>query len=456
MPVVVAGAGVSGTAVVRALLDGGAVVTVLDPGRALPADLTARVATRVVTLTRPPPGTRLVVASPGLRPAEPLLRAAARAGIDVISEVEFAWRIAPAPRRAAWLAVTGTNGKTTTVGMLAAILAASGHRSTAAGNIGPPLTEAVRAEPPYDVLAVELSSQQLHYSPSIAPAASAVLNIAPDHLDWHGSFEGYVADKRRIFHRDATNVFNADDPAVRVLADGLPDTVGFTLGEPAPGALGVVGDRLVDRAFGVRVGDTAHPCGGAELRVVGELTFPGRHNVANALAAAALARAYGLPARAVGVGLRGYQSAPHRNVVVGRVRGVSYVDDSKATNPHAAAASLAAYRRVVWVAGGLLKGVDVDPLVASVTDRLAGVVLLGADRELIAHAIARHAPGLPVVKVHLGDDRAMVTAVRAAARLARPGDTVLLAPAAASFDMFTGFAARGDAFAAAVRALAQE
>ena len=180
----------------------------------------------------------------------------------------------------------------------------------------------------------------------------------------------------------------------------------------------------------------------------------GPHNVANALAAAALARAYGVPADAVRAGLRGFVPDRHRNERVAEVAGVRYVDDSKATNPHAAAASLAAYPRVVWVAGGLLKGAPVDELVASVAGRLAGAVLLGADRTALRAAIARHAPDLPVVEVDRTDDGAMSEVVRAAAALARPGDTVLLAPAAASMDMFRDYGARGDAFAAAVRALA--
>jgi UDP-N-acetylmuramoylalanine--D-glutamate ligase len=219
-----------------------------------------------------------------------------------------------------------------------------------------------------------------------------------------------------------------------------------TLGPPPPGGFGVVDGVLVEAAGG----------GPVELGPADAVRPPGAHNVANALHAAALARAYGVPAAAVAAGLAGYVPEPHRNAYVTTVDGVAYVDDSKATNPHAARASLTAYPRVVWVAGGQLKGVDVDDLVASVAGRLAGAVLLGVDRAEIAAALARHAPGLPVIDVDSTHDGAMGEVVRHAARLARPGDTVLLAPAAASLDMFASYARRGEAFAAAVRALAEE
>jgi len=177
--------------------------------------------------------------------------------------------------------------------------------------------------------------------------------------------------------------------------------------------------------------------------------------VANALAAAALARAYGAPAAAISKGLRAFRPDPHRLSLVARVAGVDYVDDSKATNPHAAAAALAAYDTVVWVAGGQLKGAasDLDDVVLATAGRLRGVVLFGADRDEIAAALLRHAPEVPVVEVAGTDTGAMDIVVKAAAELARPGDTVLLAPAAQSFDMFRDYPARGEAFAAAVRRL---
>jgi UDP-N-acetylmuramoylalanine--D-glutamate ligase len=450
--VCVAGLGISGVAAAETLLRLGAGVWVVDARdgaeqRTTAAALTvlgAEVALGVDPAAGPPAGTELVVTSPGWRPQAPLLRAAAAAGIPVWGEVELAWRLRP-PRAAPWLALTGTNGKTTTVRMLTAILQAAGHRAVAAGNVGTPLLAAVLADPAYDVVAVELSSFQLHWSTSVRPAAAAVLNLADDHLDWHGSFTAYAAAKTRIWAgADTVAIGNADDPPTAAALAAAPGRrVSCTLGPPGPGQLGVVGDRLIDRAF------AADPAG-AELAMVAEVRPAGPHNVANALAAAALARAYGVPAPAVAAGLRAFVPDAHRNSVVDVVGGVSYVDDSKATNPHAAAASLAAYPTVVWIAGGLGKGLSFDALVAGAASRLRGAVLLGACRSEIAEALARHAPTIPVVEVARTDTGAMPAAVTAAARLARPGDTVLLAPAAASMDMFRDYRARGAAFAAAV------
>jgi UDP-N-acetylmuramoylalanine--D-glutamate ligase len=450
--VLVGGAGVSGEAVAEALLGLGAAVTVVD--RVDSARLAALAARGARTLVAPPAlpdGVDQVVVSPGWRPDHPLLVQAAAAGVEVFSEPELAWRLrTPRDGRPAapWLAVTGTNGKTTTVTMLASILRAAGLRSVAAGNIGHPLLAAVLEPDRYDVLAVELSSFQLHWSARLAPAGGALLNLADDHLDWHGGFRAYAAAKALLWRGVGTvAIGNADDPRVAALLARTPGRrVSFTLNPPRAGQLGVVHGTLVDRAF-------ADPTDGAELGT-GDLVHPaGPHNVANALAAAALARAHGVPPEAVAEGLRRYVPEPHRNAAVATVRGVRWVDDSKATNPHAALASLRAYPRIVWVAGGQLKGVDVDELVAAVAGRLAGAVLLGVDRAQLAAALARHAPGIPVTEVATTDDGAMSEVVAAAARLAEPGDTVLLAPAAASLDMYTSYAARGDAFAAAVAAL---
>jgi UDP-N-acetylmuramoylalanine--D-glutamate ligase len=241
----------------------------------------------------------------------------------------------------------------------------------------------------------------------------------------------------------AVAIGNVDDPRVAALLP--PAAVGFTLTAPAAGQLGVVGGQLVSRAFGDD---------GRVLLDVTDVRPVGQHNVANALAAAALARAYGVPHDAIAAGMRAFIPDPHRNQLVHTANGVNWVDDSKATNPHAARASLTAYPRVVWIAGGQLKGVDVTDLVAEVSGRLAGAVLLGQDRAELAAALARHAPDVPMIVVDSTDDGAMTEVVRAAAGFARPGDTVLLAPAAASYDMFSDYAARGDAFAAAVQELA--
>ncbi len=441
----VVGLGLAGRTAARALLDRGYEVTLTaaTPGPDLDA-LVAGGARWLGPLTTVPVGTGLVVASPGVPPHDPLLADAARRGVPVWGEVELAWRLR-GPGAAPWLALTGTNGKTTTVRMLEAILRADGRRARAVGNVGVPLLDAVAGPEAreLDVLAVELSSQQLHFAPSIRPAAGALLNLAPDHLSWHGSLEAYEQAKTVVWAGVETGgvaVANADDPRVAALAPA--GAVGFTLGEPAAGQVGVCEGTLVSRAFGDD---------GVPLAPAAEVRPAGRHNVGNALAAAALARTHGVAPGAVATGLRRFEPDPHRNAEVLTAGGVRWVDDSKATNPHAADASMAAYERVVWIAGGQLKGVSVDDLVAAHAPRLAGAVLLGQDRALVATSLARHAPQIPVITVDTDDDGAMLHVVRAAARLARPGDTVLLAPAAASYDMFSGFGARGEAFAAAVR-----
>jgi UDP-N-acetylmuramoylalanine--D-glutamate ligase len=445
MTVLVCGAGLAGRAAAHALLARGERVLLAD--RTQSPAVTDLMAAGVDYLGSPetvPDGVELVVTSPGWRPDHPLLRDALDRGLDVLGEVEFAWRLRGAGG-APWLAVTGTNGKTTTVRMLEAILQAAGARTLAVGNVGVSIIDAVAGDQPYDVLAVELSSFQLHWSSTVAPAAAAMLNLAPDHLDWHGSMAAYAATKAMIW-RGAVAIGNADDAAVSELLAGAasPTRVTFTLRTPVPGQLGVRDGWLVDDAFG------DGPIG---LISADEIRPSGDHNVANALAAAALARAHGVSAEHVATGLRTFVPDPHRNELVVIRDGVRWVDDSKATNPHAVRASLTGYPSVVWIAGGQLKDAPVAELVAEVAPRLRGVVLLGVDRAKIAAELRRHAPDVPVIDVSSTDHGAMTEVVRAAAGLACPDDVVLLAPAAASYDMFTGYAARGDAFQTAVRAL---
>ncbi|WP_329623997.1 UDP-N-acetylmuramoyl-L-alanine--D-glutamate ligase [Streptomyces sp. NBC_01255] len=458
--VTVAGLGVSGIPAARVLHGLGAVVTVVNDGddersRAQAADLEAEdITVRLGDGATLPSGTELIVTTPGWRPDKPLFAAAAEAGVEVWGDVELAWRLR-GPGAAPWLAVTGTNGKTTTVRMLASILEAAGLRTAAVGNIGVSLLDAVLGEEPYDVLAVELSSYQLHWAPSVRVHSGAVLNLAPDHLDWHGSMEAYAADKGRIYEgNQVACVYNVADKATEDLVveadveEGCR-AIGFTLGAPGPSELGVVEGILVDRAFVENRQKNAQ-----ELAEVDDVQPPAPHNIANALAAAALARAFGVDAKAVRDGLKAFRPDPHRIELVEEIEGVTYVDDSKATNTHAAEASLAAYDPIVWIAGGLAKGATFDELVQKSAKRLRGAVLIGADRALIREALARHAPEVPVVDLDRTDTGAMSEAVREAARLARPGDTVLLAPACASMDMFTNYNKRGEAFADAVRALA--
>ncbi|MFE0950875.1 UDP-N-acetylmuramoyl-L-alanine--D-glutamate ligase [Streptomyces mutabilis] len=457
--VTVAGLGVSGVPAAKALHGLGARVTVVNDGaderaRAQAAELEALgITVRLGDGDTLPDGTELIVTAPGWKPTKPLFTAAGQAGVPVWGDVELAWRLRR-PDSAPWLAVTGTNGKTTTVQMLASILKAAGLRTAAVGNIGVSLLDAVTGGEEYDVLAVELSSYQLHWAPSLRAHSAAVLNLAPDHLDWHGSMEAYAADKGRIYEGNRVAcVYNVADKATEDLVreadveEGCR-AIGFTLGSPAPSQLGVVDGILVDRAFVENRHKNAQ-----ELAEVSDVNPPAPHNIANALAAAALARAFGVPAAAVRDGLRAFTPDAHRIAHVADVDGVAYVDDSKATNTHATEASLAAYESIVWIAGGLAKGATFDELVAGAAKRLRGAVLIGADRALIREALARHAPEVPVVDLERTDTGAMLQAVQEARRLARPGDTVLLAPACASMDMFTNYNQRGDAFAQAVREL---
>ncbi|MFD6289096.1 UDP-N-acetylmuramoyl-L-alanine--D-glutamate ligase [Streptomyces sp. NPDC060205] len=466
MNITVAGLGVSGISAARALAGLGASVTVVDGGdspahreRAVPLEQQG-IAVRLADADTLPEGTGLVVTSPGWKPGSPLFLAAAEAGVDVVGDVEIAWRLRGHDGRKAapWLAVTGTNGKTTTTRMLASILAAAGLRTAAVGNIGTPIVDVVLGtDEQYadlDVLAVELSSYQLHWAPSLRAHSAAVLNLAPDHLDWHGSMEAYAADKGRVYEgNQVACVYNVADRATEDLVRAADveegcRAVGFTLGTPGPSQLGVVDGILVDRAF---VEDRHKQA--QELAEVADVDPPAPHNIANALAAAALARAFGVPPKAVRDGLRAFRPDAHRIEHVADVDGVAYVDDSKATNTHAAQASLAAYESIVWIAGGLAKGATFDELVVRSAKRLRGVVLFGADRALIREALARHAPEVPVVDLDRTDTGAMPAAVQEAARLARAGDTVLLAPACASMDMFANYNQRGDMFAEAVREL---
>ena len=463
---VVAGFGVSGFAAADNLLFLGADVTALDETSSeekaekaqLLESLGAEIRLETGAAETLPDDVDVVVTSPGWKPSAPLLRQAAARGIPVWGEVELAWRLRDPEHAAPWLAITGTNGKTTTVQMLDSILQAAGLRSAAVGNVGRPIVEAVMDPAPYDVLAVELSSFQLHYTQSMSAEAAVVLNVAEDHLDWYDApspterLADYAADKGRIYQRvQQSCVYNVADPQTQRLVEDADvvegaRAIGFTLGMPSVGMVGIVEDILADRAFIEERSDSA-----AELCTLADLASPAPHFVANALAAAALARSHGVSQEAVRAGLRSFRPDGHRIAQVAEADAVTWIDDSKATNPHAAMSSLQAFESVVWVAGGLAKGARFDSLVQSVRGRLRGVVLLGRDRHVIAEALSRHAPDVPVIDI--GDSEtgsAMERVVDAAGRLAQPGDTVLLAPGCASMDMFADYGARGDQFAAAV------
>ncbi|QIX26363.1 UDP-N-acetylmuramoyl-L-alanine--D-glutamate ligase [Nocardioides sp. JQ2195] len=462
---VVAGFGVSGFAAADNLLFLGASVIALDEtsdGKEEKAELLRSLGGDIrlgpgSTATLPG-GTDVLITSPGWRPDAPLLAQARERGVPIWGEVELAWRLRDPEKAAPWLAVTGTNGKTTTVQMLDSILRAAGLRSVAVGNVGLPIVEAVMDPEPYDVFAVELSSFQLHYTSTMSAESAVVLNLAEDHLDWYSgetAMADYAADKGRIYENvQRACVYNAADPATEELVreaevEEGARAIGFTLGMPSVGMVGVVEDMLVDRAFIEQRESSA-----AELCTIADLASPAPHFVANALAAAALARAHGVSQAAVRDGLRAFRPDGHRIAEVAVHEGVTWIDDSKATNPHAATSSLRAFDPVVWIAGGLAKGARFDELVQLVTGRLRGVVLIGADRHVIADALSRHAPDVPLIDIGAGETGAQASpmdeVVAAASRLARPGDTVLLAPGCASMDMFANYGERGDRFAEAV------
>ena len=476
--ILVTGFGVSGYAIADQTMQRGARVLVVDgadtPALRERAEILEVLGVEVrlgAEHTRALPADReidLVVTSPGWRPDQPLLAAAAARGIPVWSEIELARRMQAADGPA-WLGITGTNGKTTTVTMLESILRAAGLRAVACGNVGLPVIEAALDPEGFDVLALELSSFQLHWTEHLDCEAAVVLNVSADHLDWHGGAEEYARAKGRIFEgvRTACVYNTADETTLHLVeeADVVEGAraVGISLGAPGLSELGIIDGILVDRAF--------HPerrSSAAELATLADLAHlgpqgAGPHVLLDALAAAALARAHGVPAHAVRDGLRAYRMGAHRAQHLATVDGIGFVDDTKATNPAAAAASLQAAERVVWIAGGDVKCADLGPLVAAAADRLVGVVLLGLDPAPFTEALTRHAPEVPVRRIDPGetDDvaartRLMEDAVQAARSLAAAGDVVLLAPAAASIDQFRDYAERGDLFAAAVTRLPGE
>jgi UDP-N-acetylmuramoylalanine--D-glutamate ligase len=401
----------------------------------------------------------LVIVSPGFAPHHPAVRWAHRGGRTVWGDVELAWRLRDKTGTPAeWITVTGTNGKTTTVQLTASMLVAAGLRAAPCGNVGVPVLDAIRDPGGFDVLVVELSSFQLHYLGEISPWASACLNLADDHLDWHGSAEAYRAAKGKVYaNTRIACVFNQDDLATRELVEEAEvvegcRAIGFGLGIPGPSDFGIVDGIACDRAFLDDRRNTA-----LELATTEELAsagLGGPHMVANALAASALARSFGAPVDAVRSALLAFRPDHHRTEVIATRDGVAWVDDSKATNAHAASASLGAFGSVVWIVGGLFKGASPDELIAAVAPRLRGAVVIGADRGEVLASFARHAPRLPVLEVDtLDTGEVMPTAVRLAAELAADGDVVLLAPAAASMDQFRDYADRGARFASAVHEL---
>lgn len=395
------------------------------------------------------------VISPGWRQDHPLVVKILNSSLELFNEIDLAWnlRTVRAPGQK-WLAVTGTNGKTTTVEMTAAILKAAGIKATACGNVGDTVIDAVDSDDPYEVLVLELSSFQLHWARQAQFQAAAILNIADDHLDWHGSFDAYADAKFSILDRATVAILNADDGAVVTRANKFKDRkVFFSLNTPAPGEIGVVEELLVDRAF---VNDPQQASMICELVDIVP-TVP--HNVSNALAAAGLARAIDVPHDVIQKALQAFRPGRHRIETIHAADGITWVDDSKATNPHATAASLMSHLSVVWIAGGLAKGADMDSMIQRCAPRIKAAILIGQDRGLIEAALIKHAPTVPRILIDSpadytrgGDSNSLMESiVTEASKHAVSGDAVLLAPACASMDQFISYADRGDRFAAAVR-----
>ena len=439
------GAGVTGSAVAASLKSRGGLVTIADDN--------ANDAVKPESID--PSDFDAVVISPGWRQNHPLVLKVLASGLNILNEIDLGWQIrnevAPGQK---WLALTGTNGKTTTVEMVAKILQKAGLKAVACGNVGDTVIEAVDRKDSYDYLILELSSFQLHWAKQAQFVSAAILNIADDHLDWHGTFDAYADAKFSILDRAEIAVLNADDQEVVTRANRFTGRkVFFSLDTPAPGEIGVVEELLVDRAF------VSDPMEAAMICELKDITPTVPHNVSNALAAAALARSVGVAHENIQKALQEFKPGRHRIETIFERDSISWVDDSKATNPHAASASLMSHLSVVWIAGGLAKGADMDSLVQRCKGRIKAAILIGEDRHLIADALQKYAPEIPQILVDApadysrgGDSNSLMEAVVSqAATLVAPGDAVLMAPACASMDQFISYADRGDRFAAAVR-----
>ena len=448
--ILVLGAGVTGLASARALSAREAQVTIVDDTITSDSEFSILNVTAVNVSEFD-----FILVSPGWKESHPLIQQAQAAHITLLNEIDLAWAIkeerSPGQR---WLALTGTNGKTTTVEMTAAALRAGGFHAVACGNVGKTVIECVESNEAYDVLVLELSSFQLHWLRRAEFVAAAILNIADDHTDWHGSFESYAQAKLSILERSMTAILNGDDKEVVTRTTHWNGRkVFYSLDTPGPGEIGVVEELLVDRAF---VSDPQEASMIAEVVDV-KPTVP--HNVSNALAAAGLARTVGVSHEAIGKALSEFTLGRHRIEVIAESDGITWIDDSKATNPHAATASILSALSVIWIAGGLAKGADVNALIARAHPRMKAAILIGTDRALFATALKEHAPHVKVIEIDPpadyqrgGVSNSFMDAIVAAAQLhAVAGDTVLLAPSCASMDQFVSYADRGDRFADAVR-----
>jgi len=434
----VIGAGVTGMACQEALVNFGANSKVFDEKVKTGADIVNEI----------PDGVELAIVSPGWRDDHMIISKLRSGGVEILSEIDFAWQVkqvlAPSQK---WIALTGTNGKTTTIKMVESIFKAANINGVACGNVGETVIASVCAKKPLDYLAIELSSFQIHWSNLPQYESVVVLNIAEDHIDWHGSFEAYAQAKLKLLKHSNKVILNKSDSELsrRTSSDLI---TWFSLDTPNAGELGVVENLLIDRAF------SASPSQANEIAELVDITPTVPHNVLNALAAAALALSIGIKYKDIKSGLKNFSPDHHRMELVLIKNEINWIDDSKATNPHAAAASLLSNFKVIWIAGGLAKGASMSDLVKKCASRIKSVILIGEDRELIAKAIKEYSPKIEVVRVNqLTDAKTLMKdVVSAAIKLAQPGDTVLLAPACASMDQFDSYVQRGQLFAQAVKA----
>jgi UDP-N-acetylmuramoylalanine--D-glutamate ligase len=448
--IVVAGAGVTGFAVARELIKRGASVFFADDKVTEVADFEVRKPSEITA-----DQFDALMVSPGWREDHSLVVLARKHEKAILNEVDFAWavkgEIYPAQK---WLALTGTNGKTTTVEMVAHILTSSGANATACGNVGTTVIESVLNPAKFDYLVLELSSFQLHWLQDAHFLSVAILNIADDHVDWHGSFDAYAEAKISILEKSATAILNGDDgEVVGRTSHWLGRKIFYSLDTPGPGELGVVEELLVDRAF------VADPQEAALIAELTEIVPTVPHHISNSLAAAGLASTLGVSRENIRAALTTFKPGKHRIELVGEDKGVKWIDDSKATNPHAAAASILSHFSVIWIAGGMAKGASMQPLIDRTWSRMKAVILIGEDRGLIRTALEEKAPDLPIYEVNIPDgylkgsesNTFMEEIVRTAQSVATEGDVVLLAPACASMDQFNSYSDRGDRFARAVK-----
>jgi UDP-N-acetylmuramoylalanine--D-glutamate ligase len=435
------GSGVTGRALQSILGAAGLKFAVIDEsdensGALLEAELSA--------------GVDFAIVSPGWRKDHPYIGQLRQRAVEIMSEIDFAWLVKEhvAPDQI-WVAITGTNGKTTTVQMLEAILRTAGISAVAAGNVGKTVIESVLEG--YEVLALELSSFQIDWSNQARFRISAVLNIAPDHLDWHGSLDAYIAAKMKLLDLSQIGLFNESDGNItRFLerskkfpaSDGRSSLIPIHLATPAKGEIGLVEGLIVDRAF------VESPDQGEELADLSMLESTLRTHQINIVAAAAMAKYLGADEGAIMQALSRFKVDRHRMEFVGQFRGVKWINDSKATNPHAALAALSAFESVIWIAGGLAKGAPFDELVRAAHTKIEAAILIGQDASLIKSELVRVKPQLKIIECdsQLRGEPLMRQVVGFATALASAGQTVLLAPACASMDQFSSYSERGELF----------